>query len=65
MRALLGLDSDGKHLIIDPALVDPLGHLELLDIPGAWGHMDAFGRARRGRSAARTTAAIPAAPDTR
>jgi len=46
IRTLLGLDSDGRHLIIDPALVDPLGQLELLDIPGVWGHMDAFGRAR-------------------
>jgi glycogen debranching enzyme len=49
VRALLGLDSDGRHLIIDPALVDPLGQIELLDIPGVWGTMDAFGRARRGR----------------
>ena len=62
VRALLGLDSDGKHLIIDPALVDPLGQLELLDIPGVWGHMDAFGRARRGRSAARASDGDAGAP---
>ena len=55
VRTLLGLDSDGKHLIIDPALVDPLSQLELLDIPGVWGHMDAFGRARRRKSAPRVT----------
>jgi glycogen debranching enzyme len=65
VRALLGLDSDGKHLIIDPALVDPLGRVELLDIPGVWGHMDAFGRARRGRSAARPATETPAPPETR
>jgi len=65
VRTLLGLDSDGTHLIIDPALVDPLGQIELLDIPGVWGHMDAVGRARRGRSASRTPAETPAAPDNR
>jgi glycogen debranching enzyme len=46
LRALLGLDSDGKHLIIDPAMSEPISQLELLDIPGCWGRMDAFGRAR-------------------
>ena len=46
MRTLLGLDSDGRHLIIDPAMPEPLGRIELLDIPGVWGRMDAFGRAR-------------------
>ena len=46
LRTLLGLDSDGKHLIVDPAIPEPLGRIELLDIPGVWGRMDAFGRAR-------------------
>jgi glycogen debranching enzyme len=46
IRTLLGLDSDGEHLIIDPAIPEPLGRIELLDIPGCWGRMDAFGRAR-------------------
>ena len=45
LRTLLGLDSDGKHLIIDPAIPEPLGRVELLGIPGCWGRMDAFGRA--------------------
>ena len=45
IRTLLGLDSDGKHLIIDPAIPEPLGRIELLGIPGCWGRMDAFGRA--------------------
>jgi glycogen debranching enzyme len=46
LRTLLGLDSDGRHLIVDPAIPEPLGRIELLDIPGCWGRMDAFGRAR-------------------
>jgi glycogen debranching enzyme len=46
VRVLLGLESDGKHLIIDPAVPAPMNRLELLDIPGRWGRMDAFGRAR-------------------
>jgi len=45
LRTLLGLDSDGKHLIVDPAIPQPLGRIELLSIPGCWGSMDAFGRA--------------------
>jgi len=50
LRTLLGLDSDGRHLIVDPAIPDPLGRIELLDIPGRWGRMDAFGRARSATS---------------
>jgi glycogen debranching enzyme len=46
IRTLLGLDSDGVHMIVDPAIPEPLGRIELLDVPGAWGRMDAFGRAR-------------------
>jgi glycogen debranching enzyme len=48
IRVLLGLDSDGEHLIVDPAIPSPIERLELLDIPGRWGRMDAFGRARFG-----------------
>jgi glycogen debranching enzyme len=44
LRTLLGLDSDGEHLIVDPAIPEGLGRIELLNIPGRWGHMDAFGR---------------------
>jgi glycogen debranching enzyme len=47
LRALLGLESDGKHLIIDPALPENIVRLELLDLPGRWGRMDAFGRAKK------------------
>lgn len=46
LRVLLGLDSNGRHLIIDPAIPAPIERLELLDIPGCWGRMDAFGRGR-------------------
>jgi glycogen debranching enzyme len=46
MRAMLGLEAEGGHLLIDPALPDAMGQIALLDIPGPWGHMDAFGRAR-------------------
>ena len=47
LRTLLGLESDGKHLIVDPAVPQTIGRLELLDLPGRWGRMDAFGRARK------------------
>jgi glycogen debranching enzyme len=46
VRTMLGLDPIGDHLIVDPALPAKIGHLELLDIPGRWGHVDAFGRGR-------------------
>jgi glycogen debranching enzyme len=46
LRTLLGLESDGRHLIVDPAIPGPLGQIQLLDLPGCWGRMDAFGRAR-------------------
>ena len=44
LRTMLGLDPQGEHLIVDPALDRRIGHLELLDIPGRWGRIDAFGR---------------------
>jgi hypothetical protein len=43
---MLGLEPTGDHLIVDPALPRSIGHLELLDIPGRWGRIDAFGRGR-------------------
>lgn len=46
LRVLLGLDSDRRHLIIDLAIPVPIKRLELLDIVGCWGTMDAFGRGR-------------------
>jgi glycogen debranching enzyme len=46
LRTMLGLEPLGDHLVVDPALPESIGHLELLDIPGRWGRIDAFGRGR-------------------
>ena len=46
LRTMLGLEPLGDHLVVDPALPQGIGHLELLDIPGRWGRIDAFGRGR-------------------
>ncbi len=46
LRTMLGLEPTGDHLIVDPALPSGLGSMSLLDIPGRWGRIDAFGRDR-------------------
>jgi glycogen debranching enzyme len=46
LRTMLGLEPTGEHLVVDPVLPASIGHLELLDIPGRWGRLDAFGRGR-------------------
>jgi glycogen debranching enzyme len=46
IRTMLGLEPAGEHLVVDPALPAEVGRLELLDIPGRWGRIDAFGRGR-------------------
>jgi glycogen debranching enzyme len=46
LRTMLGLEPIGEHLVVDPALAIGIGQLELLDIPGRWGRIDAFGRGR-------------------
>jgi glycogen debranching enzyme len=46
LRTMLGLEPFDGHLVVDPALPEGIGHLGLLDIPGRWGRMDAFGRGR-------------------
>jgi glycogen debranching enzyme len=46
LRAALGLEPQGDHLVVDPALPKRIGHLELLDLPGRWKRIDAFGRGR-------------------
>ncbi|MFL5701598.1 MAG: amylo-alpha-1,6-glucosidase, partial [Ktedonobacteraceae bacterium] len=46
LRAILGLEPLGDQLVIHPALPLMLGQVELLDIPGRWGRIDAFGRGR-------------------
>jgi glycogen debranching enzyme len=57
LRTMLGLEPVGDNLIVDPALPEGIGALGLLDIPGRWGHVDAFGRERgrrQGLDGART-----------
>ena len=51
LRTMLGLEPVGDHLVVDPVLPAAIGHLELLDIPGRWGRLDAFGRGRVERRA--------------
>jgi glycogen debranching enzyme len=46
LRTMLGLEPIEEHLIVDPGLPVGIGHLELLEIPGRWGRIDAFGRGR-------------------
>ena len=46
LRTMLGLEPIGDHLVVDPALPTSIGRLEVLDIPGRWGRLDAFGRGR-------------------
>ena len=46
LTAMLGLEPHGDHLVVDPALPSTIGRIELLDIPGRWGRLDAFGRGR-------------------
>jgi glycogen debranching enzyme len=46
LRTMLGLEPAGDHLVVDPALPVGIGHVALLDIPGRWGRIDAFGRGR-------------------
>ncbi len=46
LRTMLGLEPVGEHLVVDPVLPRSIGHLEILDIPGRWGKIDAFARGR-------------------
>ncbi len=46
LRAGLGLEPLGDQLIVDPALPKFMGSLQLLDVPGRWKRIDAFGRGR-------------------
>ena len=58
LRTMLGLEPIGDHLVVDPALPARIGHLELLDIPGRWGRIDALpGAAGSSSTSAGRTAA--------
>jgi glycogen debranching enzyme len=46
LRTMLGLEPVGNNLVVDAALPKHIGRLELLDIPGRWDKIDAFGRGR-------------------
>jgi glycogen debranching enzyme len=59
LQAMLGLEPVGKRLLVDPALPNQIGWLELLDIPGVWGRADAYGRGHvevQGDAVGRTSA---------
>ena len=51
LATILGLEPVGEHLLVDPALPSTIGRLEVLDIPGRWGRVDAFARGRVDTSA--------------
>jgi hypothetical protein len=44
MHTMLGLEPVGDNLVVDSVLPMGIGRVELLDIPGRWGRIDAFGR---------------------
>ena len=46
LRTMLGLEPLGEHLVVDPVLPAGIGRVELLDLRGRWGRVDAFGRGR-------------------
>ncbi|MGO8946130.1 MAG: glycogen debranching N-terminal domain-containing protein [Ktedonobacterales bacterium] len=46
LRSLLGLEPVGDRLLVDPAIPQAIPSIQLLDIPGRWGRVDAFGRGR-------------------
>ncbi|WP_430500966.1 amylo-alpha-1,6-glucosidase [Micromonospora trifolii] len=46
LGTMLGLRPTGDNLLVNPAVPEGFGRLELLDIPGRWGHSDAYARDR-------------------
>src|SRR5205085_969383 len=63
LRTMLGLEPLEGHLVVDPALPEEIGRIELLDVRGPWGRIDAFGRGRV--DVAGATAARPELDDGR
>ncbi|MGY0007937.1 amylo-alpha-1,6-glucosidase [Micromonospora sp. I033] len=43
LRALLGLEAAGEHLLMAPRVPTRFGRVELLDVPGRWGRRDVIG----------------------
>ena len=62
LRTLLGLEPIGDHLLVDPAIPLGIESIQLLDISGRWGHVDAFGRGRVDLTRAPAPTAAPVAP---
>ncbi|MEV4723627.1 amylo-alpha-1,6-glucosidase [Micromonospora humida] len=46
LRTMLGLEPHEGHLAVEPVLPVGMGRIEVLDIPGRWGRVDAFARGR-------------------
>ncbi|MGK5444914.1 amylo-alpha-1,6-glucosidase [Micromonospora sp. URMC 105] len=46
LGTILGLRPCGDNLLVSPAVPEGFGRIELLDVPGRWGHADAYGRDR-------------------
>lgn len=43
LRTMLGIQADGERLLVEPAVPERLGQIELLDIRGPWGRANARG----------------------
>ncbi|WZH98875.1 glycogen debranching N-terminal domain-containing protein [Micromonospora sp. FIMYZ51] len=50
LRTLLGLEPQGDHMVVHPEIPERIGRIELLDIAGRWGLMDAIGNPRVDRN---------------
>ncbi|GGM18846.1 MULTISPECIES: amylo-alpha-1,6-glucosidase [Micromonospora] len=46
LRTMLGIEPHEGHLAVEPRLPVGMGRIEVLDIPGRWGRVDAFARGR-------------------
>ncbi|HKD77472.1 MAG TPA: hypothetical protein VKB76_18340, partial [Ktedonobacterales bacterium] len=46
LHTILGLEPTGDNLLVNPVLPAELGWLGVFDIPGRWGHVDAFARSK-------------------
>ena len=45
---MLGLETSGDNLVVNPALPKGISHMELLNIPGRWGPANVFARETAG-----------------